>query len=160
LPHRKALPSHHRSYGLMRQTKILRLASLFAILNSLRRLLLAPAGNWPFPTLSPHSLHGCLDPYPVAFSQCTCPFLPGKLRPRRRTEQLGTPFSLCNATSTEGHFRDCIHSLMFKPPCLLGLQVAPTSVVIHRIARPFTPRISRLVTYPGLWYRCMPELGN
>jgi hypothetical protein len=34
--------------------------------------------------------------------------------------------SLCNATSTEGNFRDCSHSFMFKPPCLLGLPVAPT----------------------------------
>ena len=67
---------------------------------------------------------------------------------------------LCNATSTEGNFRDCSHSLMFKPPCLLGLQVAPTSVFFHRAARPFTPRIPRLVTCPGLWHRYMPESGN
>jgi hypothetical protein len=85
-PYRKALPSPHRSYGLMRQTNILYSTSPLAILSSLRRLPLAPAGSWPFPTLSPQSLHGCLDPYPVAFSQCTYPFLPGKLRPHYRTE--------------------------------------------------------------------------
>ena len=68
--------------------------------------------------------------------------------------------SLCNATSTEGNFRDCSHSLMFKPPCLLGLQVAPTPVLSHRAARPFTPRLPRLVTCPGLWHRYMPESGN
>jgi hypothetical protein len=49
---------------------------------------------------------------------------------------------------------------MFKPPCLLGLQVAPTPVLFHRAARPFTPRIPRLVTCPGLWHRYMPESGN
>ena len=49
---------------------------------------------------------------------------------------------------------------MFKLPCLLGLQVAPTTVLFHRAARPFTPRIPRLVTCPGLWHRYMPESGN
>jgi hypothetical protein len=49
---------------------------------------------------------------------------------------------------------------MFKPPCLLGLQVAPTPMLFHRAARPFTPRIPRLVTCPGLWHRYMPESGN
>jgi len=85
-PHRKALPSPHRSYGLMRQTKILSSTSPLAILSSLRRLPLAPAGSWSFPTLSPQSLHGCLDPYPVAFPQCAYPFLPEKLRPHYKTE--------------------------------------------------------------------------
>ena len=75
----------------MRQTKILLSASHYAIPKGLCRLPLAPAGSWPFPTLSPQSLHGCLDPYPVAFLQCSYPFLPGKLRPRRRAKKLGTP---------------------------------------------------------------------
>jgi hypothetical protein len=30
------------------------------------RLLSAPAGTWPFPTLSPQSVLRCLDPYPAA----------------------------------------------------------------------------------------------
>ena len=53
LPHRKALPSHLRSYGLMRQTKILHSASHYTILYGLCRLPLASAGSWIFPTLSP-----------------------------------------------------------------------------------------------------------
>ena len=28
------------------------------------------------------------------------------------------------------HFRDCSHSFMFRPPCSLGLQVAPTTGVL------------------------------
>ena len=75
----------------MRQTEILLWASHYAIPKGLCRLPLAPAGSWPFPTLSPQSLHGRLDPYPVAFLQCSYPFLPGKLRPRRRVKKLGTP---------------------------------------------------------------------
>ena len=30
----------------------------------------------------------------------------------------------------------------------------------HMVARPFTPRIARLVICPEMWYRYMPESGN
>ena len=30
----------------------------------------------------------------------------------------------------------------------------------HIVARPFTPRIARLVTCPEMWYHYMPESGN
>ena len=30
----------------------------------------------------------------------------------------------------------------------------------HMVARPFTPRIARLVTCPEMWYHYMPESGN
>ncbi len=72
-PHQRALPLLHSSYWLMRQTKTLSPASLVTIPVSLRRLLSAPAGRWPFPTLSPQSLHGCLDPYPAASLRCSFP---------------------------------------------------------------------------------------
>ena len=52
-PPGKALPFPHRSYGLMRQTNSLPLASALASLVGLCRLLPAPAGRWSFPTLSP-----------------------------------------------------------------------------------------------------------
>ena len=68
---------------------------------SLCRLSSAPAGRWPFPTLSPQSVLGRLDPYPAVFLRCTYPFLPEELRPHVRSETFGTPNCLCNATSTE-----------------------------------------------------------
>ena len=87
---------------------------------------------------------------------------------------------------SDGHrFRGCSHSLMFRLPYLLGLQVAPTSIapvalqilpVIRfvvsstsrsanlkhrpRAARPFTPRNGRVVTLHELWYRYIPESSN
>ena len=71
----------------------------------LRRLPPAPAGRRPFPALSPRSLHGCPDPYPAAPGRCTCPFLPDRLRPRPRTQKLGTPDIRRAATSHGGlHF--------------------------------------------------------
>lgn len=59
------------------------------------RLLPAPAGRWPFPTLSLQSLHGCLDPYPGVSLQCSYPFLPEEHRPHVRSETFGTPISSC-----------------------------------------------------------------
>jgi len=49
-------------------------------------------------------------------------------RPRPRVYGLGTRNGLCNATSTEGVFRGCSHSLMFRLLHLLGPPVAPTAV--------------------------------
>jgi hypothetical protein len=48
----------------------------FPISTGLCRLLRAPAGRWPFPTLSLRSLYRRLGPYPAMTSRCTCPFLP------------------------------------------------------------------------------------
>ena len=57
-----------------------------------------PAGSWPFPTLSLQSLHRCLDPYPVVFLQCFCPFLPEGHRTHVSSETFATPnpFLHCN----------------------------------------------------------------
>jgi len=59
-----------------------------------------PAGQRPFPTLSPQSLYRCLDPYPAAFLRCSCPFLPEGLRPHLREQRFGMPIYRRNATST------------------------------------------------------------
>jgi len=80
------------------------------------RLLRAPAGRWPFPTLSLQSLRRCLDPYPAVFSWCSCSLLPRRQRPHLRRHKFGTPNHPCNATSTGNHFRGCSHSLMFRLP--------------------------------------------
>jgi len=53
------------------------------------RLLPAPAGKWPFPTLSLQSFHRCLDPYPGMPLRCLCPFLPGKSQPQPRCTYFG-----------------------------------------------------------------------
>ena len=50
-------------------------------------------------------------------------------------------------------FRGCSHSLRFRLPRSLDLQVAPTSALwSYRAARPFTPRIAGTVTCLQLWY--------
>jgi hypothetical protein len=71
----RALPLRHRSYGPMRQTKTLRPPRIPPCARGLCRLLSAPAGRWPFPTLSLRPLRRCSDPYPATLLGCTCPFL-------------------------------------------------------------------------------------
>ncbi len=43
-------------------------------------------------------------------------------------------------------YRGCSHSVMFRLPCSLGPQIAPTAVNGHRAAGPFTPRNGPEVT--------------
>ena len=66
--------------------------------------LRAPAGSWPFPTLSPQSLRRCLDPYPAASLQCICSLLPEGQRARLKRQRFGTPNYPFNVTSTGNSF--------------------------------------------------------
>ena len=90
------------------------------------RLLPVPAGRWSFPMLSLQSLHRCLDPYPEVPLRCFCPFLPAELQPHQRCTRFGTPNNRRNATSTTTPSRGGSHFVMFRLPCLLAPQVAPT----------------------------------
>ena len=69
----------------------------------LGRLPSAPAGRWPFPTLSLQSLRRCLDPYPEVSPWCTCSLLPRRQRPHPDSDGFGTPHCPGNATSTGTH---------------------------------------------------------
>ena len=85
-----ALPDLRRSYWLMRQTKLLLPASVSLSSAGLCRLLRAPAGGWPFPTLSLRSLHRRLDPYPATPERCSRPLLPARHRPPLRVKRIGS----------------------------------------------------------------------
>jgi hypothetical protein len=92
--HQRTLLLLHRSYGLMRQAKTLPLTSVSLISVGLCPAaagLPAPAGRWPFPTLSLQSLRRCLDPYPAVSSKCSCSLLPWRQRPHLRRHRFGTP---------------------------------------------------------------------
>ena len=92
------------------------------------RLLPIPAGRWPFPTLSLHSLCRCLDPYPGMSPLCTYPFLPEVQRPSPKL-QGARPIQLSPQSSFNGvsKSRGCSHSLMFRPPHSLDPPAAPTA---------------------------------
>jgi len=90
----------------------------FPSTSSLCRLPSAPAGPWPFPTLSPRSLYGCLDPYPVVSFRCSCSFLPGRLRPHVRIKTFGTQNSPCHAASTGGNISGLQSFVYLQAPIL------------------------------------------
>ena len=68
------------------------------------------------------------------------------LRPHFNLEKFGTRKILCNATSTEGVFRGCSHSLMFRLPYSLDPPVAPTAVTSTGLPGEFTSRNGHVVT--------------
>ena len=79
----------------------------------------APAGNWPFPTLSLQSLYGRLDPYPAASLWYVYSFLPKEQRPHLRRDRFGTLNEPCNATSTGGPFSGLQSFLYVQAPILV-----------------------------------------
>ena len=142
----------------MRQTKILRSASHFAIPNSLRRLPLAPAGSWPFPTLSLRILLHVSGPLPRLPLWCVYPFLPTGLRPSQQSNPVGAQHHPYYSNFSMEEFRGCSHSLMFKPVDLLATQVAPTAANIFLAEQPWLlhPNTSRFVTSPCPGYANRP----
>ena len=125
---------------------------------SLCRLLRAPAGSWPFPTLSMQSLRRCLDPYPAVSFQCTCSLLPGRQRPHLKRHRFGTPKILPAMQLQQGSAsRGCSHSFMFRLPRSLDPQIAPTAEALClQGSQAVTPRIARLVTCPEMWHATYP----
>ena len=105
------------------------LSSFFTYEKSLCRLLPTPAARRTFPTLSLQSLCRRLDPYPAVFLRCSYPFLHGRHRPHVTGNTFGTQEIPYHATSIGSVFRGCSHSIIFRLPHSLGLQVAPTAAL-------------------------------
>ena len=96
-----------------------------------RRLLSAPAAPWTFPVLSPQFFPGVSGPLPPWASLVPLPVSSQGIigLPQGLT---GSAFPLPSrpATSQTGlPFRGCRHSVMFRPPGLLAILVAPTSAL-------------------------------
>ena len=115
---------------------------------SLCRLLRAPAGSRPFPTLSLRIFLYVQGPLPRLLLWCIHPFLPTRLRPSQRRHPVGALAEIhALATSAWGTFRGCSHSLIFKPVDLLATPIAPTVTPLD-IRQPWLlrPRLSQFVT--------------
>ena len=126
-PRRRTLLLLRRSYGLMRQTNSLPPPSVVPRLAGLCRLLPAPAGRWPFPTLSLRIFPWMLGPVPRWSERCTWPFLPSRLRPSPSSANgSATNNDLLQTTSCRSPFRGLSSFLAFRPPGLLATQVIPT----------------------------------
>jgi len=75
-------------------------SSLDALSHSLCRLLRAPAGRRPFPTLSLRICPYVLGPLPRRLLRCSYPFLPPRHRPSPRSDRVGAPQSPYSDFST------------------------------------------------------------
>ena len=126
------------------------------------RLLPVPAGRWSFPMLSLQSLHRCLDPYPGMPLWCYCPFLPRELQPHLRCTKFGTSALIAAMQLLRRpHSRGGSHSVMFRLPCLLAPQIAPTAQNLHPAGSRGVYATQWTGGYPPeLWYRYMTESDN
>lgn len=136
------------------------LPSFLSYEDSLCRLLPTPAGLRTFPTLSLQSLCRRLDPYPAVFLRCPYPFLHGRLRPHVTGNTFGTQNNPYNATSIGRLFSGLQSFDHLQAPTLARPPDRTHRSTHYWAARPFTPRIARLVTHSGMWYRYVPDMGN
>ena len=110
-------------------------ASVVPWSGSLGRLSRVPAGPWSFPTLSLPSVWRCLDPYPAVFVRCLLPISsPTTAASRHGKHVRHTGESLQDDCDRERYFGAASHSLMFRLPHSLDLQIVPTAV--RRLERP------------------------
>lgn len=147
-----------RSYRLMRQSRDLSLLSVYE--DSLCRLPPTPAGHWTFPTLSLQSLCRRLDPYPAMSLRCSCPFLHEGRRPHVTGNTFGTQENPCYATSTGSRISGLQSFDHLQAPTLARPPGRTHRSHLHWAARPYTPRITRMVTHSRMWHRYVPDLGN
>lgn len=99
---------------------------VFPIPSSLCRLLPAPAGSWPFPTLSLQSLHGRFGPLPrdASVLHLLVSSHRAAASPKRSgVRHIESPLEPLHQGAV---FRGCSHSLMFGLPCSLDPRTAPT----------------------------------
>lgn len=160
-PPGRALPLRHRSYEPMRQTETLPAPRIPPCARGLCRLLSAPAGRRPFPTLSLRPLRRCPDPYPATLPGCACPFL----RQRHRSHPTGNGFdawiSPRTATSAGSRISRLQSFVYLRAPALARPPgCSDRSTTWHRAAGPFTPRRTRPVTRTRQWRRFMSDTDN
>ena len=157
----RALPLLHRSYEPMRQTKTLRAPRIPPCARGPCRLLSAPAGRWPFPTLSLRPLRRCSDPYPATLPGCFCPLL----HRGHRSHPTGNGFDARiyphTATSVGSRISRLQSFDYLRAPTLARPPgCSDRDAQRRRAARPFTPRRTRPVTRSGQWRRFVSDTDN
>jgi hypothetical protein len=157
----RALPLRHRSYEPMRQTKTLQAPRVPPCALGPCRLLPAPAGRWPFPTLSLRPLCRCSDPYPATPLGCTYPLL----HRGQRSHPTGNGFDARiypHVAASAGSRISRLQSFVYlrAPTLARPSDCSDHSTESHWAAGPFTPRRTRSVTRSELWRRFMSDTDN
>ena len=161
----RALPLLHRSYGLMRQTKILLTDFVFLIRKVFAGCCQPLLDDGPSRRYLHNLCKGAWTLTPPR-SQRSCPFgRPCSRLGRFDRKDIGlAPESTSSAREKfpamqlrqRGGFRGCSHSLMFRLPYSLGPPVAPTAVTsteqpgrLHHAMNMRLPDMNRdIATYP------------
>ena len=160
-PPRTLLPGH-RSYRLMRQSRVALLYFGFWPRSwSLRRLLPAPAATGILPTLSLRILPQMPEPMPRRFAECVCLVLPqhSSAFPIIRVGRL--PASFREHDFPRVGFRGCSYFVMFRPPSLLASQIVPTAANFPQGSRGFLhPSRTCVVTFARIGHAIRPTTGD
>ena len=124
----------------------------------LRRLLPAPAGRWPFPTLSPRILPQVPGPLPRRFLWCTCPFLPTGRRPSPRCNRVGFPQHPTPRLPCGPSFGAAAIPLRSGPRvCSPPRSLPPLWLCATGWPWLLRPSRTRVVTFPCIGYACRPN---
>ena len=160
-PARTLLPGH-RSYGLIRQSRLALLSFGLSLVQEVfagcYQPLLPPGSSRRYLC---ESFLGCWVPYHGGPTECIYLFLPPCHRPSPREVWVGFPLLSANTTSRGGCFRGCRHFFMFRPPSLLVSQVVPTAA--QRAAgqpRLLHPGRTCFVASARTGYASRPNTGN
>ena len=152
-PRKRALPLHHRSYWLMRQTKTLLSPRFCPCVTGLCRLLRGPCWELAFPdAISADPSVDAWLPTPVGLCGALFPFLPAKHRPSPRYDKVGS-HKIRTTASVRAVFRGCKHSFMFRPLPLLATLTVPTDTLFMHSSGDFYFR-----TYRGLLPPRVPDI--
>ena len=125
---RPALPSPHRSYGLMRQTSSLSRPTHHGLVRESVPVAAYPCWDEALPEVISPIYVEVLGPVPRRASTVPLP-----VSSRRTSAAPDMPevrraeTAVMLATSVTNQFRGCSHSVMFRLPHWLGPQVAPTA---------------------------------
>ena len=130
-PPAETLLSGHRSYEHMCRSRVALLCfGSSPRSRNLCRLLLAPAAIRIFSTLFCESFLGCLVPCPGGPIGCMRLLTSPMSSAFPLGGWVGFPLLVHDATFRGNDFRDCRHSVMFRPPSLFASQVAPTATAM------------------------------
>jgi hypothetical protein len=126
------------------------------------RLLRAPAGGWPFPTLSLRSLHRRLGPYPATPERCVCPLLPARHRPPLRVKRIGSR-NIPQHSFPRGEISGLQPFSHVQAPMLAwpsGCSDRQGTESLRPPGRPYTPGSTRALAGRRLRHRYVSESGQ
>lgn len=156
---RRAFPLRPRSYGLMRRTTALPPPPALASVGGSVQVVASPCWAMALPDVI--SVSPSLDAWaPIAAvrwvhlpvtSPTTSAFPP--------VREVGVPQVPAQRLQSGCRFRDCSHSLMFKPPSVHATQVAPTAAAVTTAGQPWRlrPSRTRVVTFACIGRACRPN---